>query len=95
MGTHVPGQYRVPVWRGSLYAQRSGCAARSNDALHLDLLAQRAGHVVGNDARECVAWTASGIRHEDRDCAIRVINFIGAWLGSAKQSAHGRNKDYR
>ena len=69
---HLPHQDGVAVRVGAHRAGRTGGAAGAGHVLHHDLLAERARHVIGGDARRDVGRAARRERHDQRDRAVRI-----------------------
>ena len=69
---HLAHQDGVAVGIGAHRPGRAGGAAGAGDVLHDDLLAERARHVVGGDARGDVGRAAGRKRHDQRDRAGRI-----------------------
>ncbi len=67
VGSELPHLDGVAVGRGPHRPDRAGGAAGPHHVLDDDLLAERARHVLGDDARRDVGRTAGGERHDHRD----------------------------
>jgi hypothetical protein len=70
--THLAHQDGVAIGLGAHGAGRAGGAAGARHVLNDHLLAERARHVVGDDARGNVGRAARRERHDQRDRARRI-----------------------
>jgi hypothetical protein len=71
--SHVAESERIAVGIGARGARRAGGAAGTGDILDEELLPERAGELVSDDAAGDVSRPAGGERHHDRDRTRRII----------------------